>query len=389
MPSPTKKLLVLSGLFCLSGRTVAQDAAAPDPGRLAPRGTGAGEGWEGFPVFVWRQRYQGEPLPEALVEPFGGTNRFRAGGDEWIGAAGLDSYVSNAVGRDTLHLDMNQEWTDRIERWIDVRDEALLVRDPCLGDPAVRATLFDTLRATLEALPPDDEGLLGISIGDEVSLTPNGNPLDLCRSEHCLSSWSEYATARDLPTAPPSTDDIRRELSSEDDSGLGAWLQHRRFHHERMLELLRELVDEARRHTDLPLGLLGLSGITAFGGVPVREVSELFDFIEVYPLGHHREIASESTADTLATVFLQEERKDAAAWVAWDHWMRGGDGLVVWSDAYLEDQPDHARALAKAVARIRELDAELSEVHKRAAHTRPPHRRLGRRPHREGCAEAR
>jgi len=360
MPSSTTKLLLLAGLSGLPGEAAGQGTATSSPGGLAPAEKRTGKGWEDFPVFVWRQRYQQEALPEALVEPFGGTNRFRSGREKWIGDAGLDSYVTNAVGRDTLHLDMNQEWSERIERWIDVRDEAVLVREPCLGDPAVRETLFDTLRATLAALPADERGLLGVSIGDEVSLTPNGNPLDLCRSEHCLSLWAEYAAARELPTAPPSTDYVRRELSGEDHSGLGAWLEHRRFHHGRMLELLRELVAEARRHTDLPLGLLGLSGITAFGGVPVREAGELFDFIEVYPLGHHRELASESGADTLATVFLQEERKDAAAWVAWDHWMRGGDGLVVWSDAYLEDQPAHARALAKAVVRIRELEERFS-----------------------------
>ncbi len=313
-----------------------------------------------FPVFVWRKRYREEPLPERLSRPFGGTNTFRKNRPTWLDDKELDYYVTNAVGRDILHLDMGEEWNDRIELWIDTRDRSALVREPCLSDPETRAKLFATLSETLANLPADDEHLLGISLGDEVSLTPNGNPLDLCDSETCRALWSEHARALGLAPEPPNTDYIRRQLAENDDSGLGAWLENRRFHHGRMLALLSELAAYARERTERPLGLLGLSGITTFGGVPVRGATEIFDFLEFYPGGHHREYASESAGDTLATVFLQQERKDAVSWVAWEHWLRGGDGLVLWNDALLEDQPQHAASLASAVSRIRELEKKYA-----------------------------
>ena len=322
-----------------------QATVAPDP---AP--------WEGFPVFVWRKRYQEQPLPEALAAPFGGTNLFRGEAASWIAERGLSTYLTNACGRDTLHLDMGPDWNDRIERWIGLRDPSALVREPCLSDPATVRALQETLRAALDTVP-DGTRLLGVSLGDEVSLTPNGNPLDLCRSKTCLALWAEHAKELGLPTTPVTTDDVRRDLAADDFETLGAWLEQRRFHHRVVTDLLGELAAEARTLTDRPLGLLGASGATAFGGVPLRWAADTFDFLELYPVSEARELAGESAGGTLATVFLQQERRDAVAWMCWEHWMRGGDGIVVWNDALLEDRPAHGQSLARVVERIRALEA--------------------------------
>ncbi|MAB80569.1 MAG: hypothetical protein CMJ89_14545 [Planctomycetes bacterium] len=314
------------------------------------------DAWERFPVFVWRQRYRESPLPEDLVEPFGATNRFRNIQADWIDEWGLNFYVTNAVGRNDLHLDMGTDWNRRIEDWIETRDESLLVREPCLSDPATYERMRANLHETIASL---GKTALGISVGDEVSLTPNGNPLDFCRSEYCLKLWREHARGLGLPPRPPTTDEVRAQLVDDRFELLGAWLENRRFHHARMVSVLKRLASEARSLTERPIGLLGLSGITPFGGVPVREAVDTFDFLEYYPLGLHREYASEGDGKFLTTVFLEKERRDAVAWVAWEHWMRGGDGLIVWNDTQLEDSPGHGRSLAQAVGEIRALEERL------------------------------
>lgn len=346
--------------------------------------------WEDFPVFVWRTTHAGKPLPEALAEPFGGVILMRGEDSGWARERGLGYLVWNVAGRDALHLDADEAWNARVEQWIRTRDPKWLVREPCLNDPRTVEGLFTTLEATI-AKHGEHPGL-GFVLGDEVSLTPNGDPFDLCRCDFCEAQWKEYARKKKLPERAPLTDEVRLALLEDDFSSLGPWLARRRLDADLMehqVLRLRERVlglpdsgalhpGEVRRIPGAPqtrhprVGLLGVSGSTAFGGFDLSSTAALFDFVEAYPVTDAREsfLASDHVSRhgihgstgppslpraTLATIFVASESPDGAAWRIWEHWLRGGAGVVLWSDEELERSPEHRARLAEAVRDIRAL----------------------------------
>jgi hypothetical protein len=310
--------------------------------------------WRDFPVFVWRQRYRGRELPAELIEPFGGTNVQRDEEADWVRAAGYAFYVTNAAGRDDLHLDADEAWEERVSAWRSDPEEDDLVRRPCLTDPATVERLRDTLDRTRKAR--GGEHGFGLSLGDEIGLTPNDQPFDLCRSETCEALWRSWAAERGWPAVAPTTGETLDALAGGDASRVGAWLARRRFHREVVADLVREL---AARVPESPVGLLGIRPETAFSGFPLRG-TDVLGFLEVYPSPGGAAIWTEPKW-RLATVFVQEGSPDDVAWQAWEHWLNGADGLVAWSDAHLEDRPMHRRRLARTVARIRQLQEEFPD----------------------------
>jgi hypothetical protein len=351
-------------LALLALQSPAPDAAPPHP-----------HDWDAFPVFVWRETYAGKPLPPELVEPFGGVILMRGEDSSWARERDLSYLVWNVAGRDALHLDADAAWSARVERWIETRDGSLLVREPCLDDPETLARLHATLDETL-AKHGEQPGL-GFVLGDEVSLTPGGDPFDLCRCEHSERAWKKYARERGFPERAPLTDDVRLALLKDDFSLLGPWLARRRFDRERMVALLEGLrqyvaswsVDENRW---VEIGLLGCSGATPFGGVALDELACQLDFVECYRTGTTRELvetvpplwrhgtsgsfAMDPRPLSIKTLFLADDTAAGLAWGVWEHWLRGGNGLVLWSDASLAALSPEGRArLEEAVAAVREL----------------------------------
>ncbi len=317
--------------------------------------------WDDFPVFVWRQRYRGRELPQGLIAPFGGTNVLRDEEATWVREKGYVFYVENAAGRNDLHLDADERWKERVEAWIATGDERLLAREPCLSDPSTIARLESMLERTLRARG-GDQGL-GVSLGDEVSVTPGGDPFDFCRAQHCEARWRAYAKEHGWPERSPTTDETRLALAEGDASLVGPWLARRRFHREELVALLGRLADRARAISPATrIGLMGVNAPTAFGGVDLWRVLERLDFVEVYPTLDTVEVLAAAEARspkrrwrTAATIFLEEETPDGAAWQAWRHWLRGADALVLWDDAALEESPALRTRLAATVGRIREI----------------------------------
>jgi hypothetical protein len=327
-------------------------------------------GWDELPVLVWRLGWQGRALPEELVAPFGGTNVERHDEAAWARERGLCYYVGHAPGRDELHIDTDSPaWLEREQAWYESRDEELLVREPCLNDPATREQLLETLARSMDARGGDHG--LGLSLGDEVSLTPGDNPSDVCRSPFCEQAWRERAAALGLPARAPTTDEVRLALHEGDYDRLGAWLARRRFHQEVLLEVLAELASAARRESPhTPVGLLGINGQSAFGGVAVERLVGFLDFLECYPTGYAQELlftlralrGEERSPRSLATIFCDATEPDEASLQAWEHVLRGGDGLVLWSDSALQASPEHRERLARSVARMRELRARFPHL---------------------------
>ena len=351
-------------------------------------------GWDDFPVFVWRERHAGKPLPEELSAPFGGVILMREEDSGWARERGLSYLVWNVAGRDALHLDADEAWNERVEKWIATRDEKLLVREPCLNDPATLARLHATLDATL-ARHGAHPGL-GFVLGDEVSLTPNGDPFDLCRCERCESKWREHARAHGLPERAPLTDEVRQRLVEDDFSLLGPWLARRRFDQDQLVRLLEELAPRCGMSPSWTgpgpyLGLLGCSGQTAFGGVALERLTDRIGLVECYPVGDSRELVAthpwlerhsleHSTgpvdqARALTTLFVREETAAGLAWQVFDAWIRGCAGMVLWNDADLEALPSASRArLSEAVAAVRGMEWHFPDD------PSPTRLRMGRRP---------
>jgi len=366
--------MFLAGILFALGPTQAAEPSAAE----APRA----RGWDDFPVFVWREKYAGKPLPEELIEPFGGVILMREEDSSWARERGLSYLVWNVAGRDALHLDADEAWNARVEQWIRTRDEKLLVREPCMNDPKTIEKLFATLDATI-AKHGERPGL-GFVLGDEVSLTPNGDPFDLCRCEYCETKWKEYAKTHALPQRAPLTDEVRRALLEDDYSLLGPWLARRRFDQESLLGLLEQLIDrvygteDARERWELRylegrvVGLLGCAGQTAFGGVGLEHLATSLGFIECYPVSDARELVEtvpslwrhidsvtlgpDPRPQVLATIFLEGESPAGLGWLVWNHWLRGGNGLVLWNDAQLEALPPaHRMRLTEALNTSRSL----------------------------------
>ena len=326
----------------------------------------------GYPAFVWRLEHPGAPVPEAVLEPFGGVNVEGAREAKWARQLGLDFYVGHAPGRDELHLDHGTPWyAELYERFYTERDPRALVRQPCLSEPATHELLHEALERTLAAR--DGDHGLGLSLGDEVGLTPYGAPLDLCAGTACESGfveflrshprWARLAPAEDETLPAHDTDTVRRAWTEGETGLVPLWLARREFQHEVVHELLIELADRARAgSTGTPVGPFGQSGRTAFGDVGIERVLPALDFLEVYRLLDSRELLYTLRTPeqrSYLTVFHQADAPHGARWIAWEHWLRGGDGLVLWSDRDLAARPAYLRAMARTVAASRRLRAQL------------------------------
>jgi hypothetical protein len=317
--------------------------------------------WNGFPVLLWTA----QPGAGELARELGGVCLQRHDEGRQVREAGLAYLVFNAPGRDDLHLDRDERYRRRWQAWYDARDDALLVREPCLTDPATRERLFATLEKSLAAR--GGEHGLGVSLGDEVGATPGGAPEDVCLSATCRAAWTRWAAAHLGGAAPElaaiSTDATRLSVADGRTEALGPWLARRAFHQDVLLDLLAELAQRSRRASPAtPVGLLGIAGQSAFGGVAVERVLPLLDFVECYRVGDARELAftlREPRQRVLLTVFCDERGPDHTAWSAWEHWLRGGDGLVAWSEADLERRPAHRERLLRAVRDIRDVQRRM------------------------------
>lgn len=308
-----------------------------------------------FRAILWPK---GEGV-SALAQQFRAVCVGRSAKVDALREAGVRFLVFNAPGRNVLHLERERDGhAERMRRWQETRDPALLVRAPCLTAPTTRERMFELLDESLAARGGDPG--LGLSLGDEVGLTPGGAPEDVCLSPSCRARWELWCQARGVaPGSAPElasidTDATLRALFEGRTAALGDWLARREFHQDVVLGLLGELA--ARVHAGgAPAGLLGLSGQSAFGGVAVERILPQLDFIECYRVGNARELAftlREPRQRVYLTVFADERGPDWSAWQAWEHWLRGGDGLFVWSEVELERRPAHATRLLRALADI-------------------------------------
>lgn len=310
---------------------------------------------QGFPAILWRA----DKAPSELQRALGAVCVSRTDSVEELERQGIEYLVFNAPGRADLHLEReNQAWRERRQRWLASRDPGLCRRDPCLAAPTTRERLFAQLRASLSAR--GGASGLGVSLGDEVGLTPGGIPEDVCTCEVCELAWS-LAHAQETNPAPRrlceiDTDSTLRAVFEGELEPTAAWLERREFHQQQLLDLLFELASVVREARQ-PVGLLGMAGQTAFGGVAVERVLPELDFLECYRIGNARDLAftlRRPEQRVFLTVFASQG-PNAAAWSVWEHWMHGGDGVFVWSESELAQAAAVRTRLLSTLADVRAL----------------------------------
>ena len=102
-----------------------------------------------FPALLWIADQTPAQVGEELARMLGGRvlGRQVAAPDRgaWL--------LFNAAGRDELHLDWDSAGVrEQSARWMRERSDELLVRRPCLCDPATLKRLSDTLADTLTGI---------------------------------------------------------------------------------------------------------------------------------------------------------------------------------------------------------------------------------------------
>ncbi|QDU67277.1 hypothetical protein [Engelhardtia mirabilis] len=326
---------------------------------------------DAFPAYLWRLDHRDEPLPQQLLNATGGSHVERAGTAAWLVERGAPFYVGHGPGRNTLHPERDSlEVRFPLARFGATRDEGELVRTPCLSDPQTRADLRAALAASLA---PDDRVAADfVSLGDEVSITPYGDPIDFCHSAHCdaaFQRWIAGGGGERYGLSPGarrcSTDAL---LSSPTPRKLGAWLGGRAFQRAVLSDLLLELAEHSRAlRPGLAVGVLGLVGETAFGGVDLEAVAAALEVLEPYRVADAVERCASlralgrGPATILETIFLDQQDPDSLR--AHLRGLVGApvDGVVVWCDRDLTSAPELRVVLEQELTSLRRARAAQPE----------------------------
>ncbi|MEO0650885.1 MAG: hypothetical protein AAFZ65_09410 [Planctomycetota bacterium] len=319
--------------------------------------------FDAFPAYLWRTEHLGRPLPAELLALTGGTDIPREDSAAWVLDGGGRFYLRHAPGRNALHLDREAPaQAEQLEDWRARRDPRALARRPCLSDPETAESLLAQLERSLAL---SDRGAADfVALGDEVSVTPWGDPLDLCRSPHCDAAWEAWLAEEGARyglaegTSRPTTDAV---LQHPTGARLAAWLAARAFQREVLASLLERLAErvEALR-PGARIALLGLIGETAHGGVDLERVAPFLDVAEPYAVGDARErLATMRVLDgrpktLLATVFLDRDPTPAQLAEQLAAYADSSvDGVVVWSDRELGARTELKAPLAAGLRALR------------------------------------
>ncbi|WP_145187944.1 hypothetical protein [Planctomycetes bacterium Pla163] len=305
------------------------------------------EGWverttfDDLPTYVWCEPGYAGPIPEAWRAAFGGVSASRGRLPDAAAGGGWRAYVGHAAPRAALFLERSTVRADR-DAWLRERTESSLPQRPAqLASPFLLAEIERVAEQRTRALPNADF----VALGDEVGVTPFGDPLEFAR-----------------PGELPCTDEALGLLGGPDVAG---FLARRRADQAELLAALERAAQGVRRAApSAAVGLLGNGPRTPFGGVGAADLVDRFEVLEPYPAGLiragvllERARPTAKRARVLRTVF--DESGPACRWQVWEHVLRGGDGLVLWWRPALAERPELVGALAEAVGAARAFRGRL------------------------------
>ncbi|MBU6399843.1 MAG: beta-galactosidase [Verrucomicrobia bacterium] len=404
----------LGGCLCWFGVASALSARAADATPLRP--------WTDYRVILWvgdSAYKQPQKLPlffQRLRQMGVNTAMIYDGADP---AALVENhfpyYVENIVNRG-LCLKFSSkvtDWDKFVTAWGRTRDDAALVRDYSLDDPAWRAwaegEMRDTVRKNRAHQP------LAYNIRDELSVTTSANPFDYDFAPITLRAFrdwlkTQYSGLDALNRAwearfaswdevkPFTTDQIKNRMVSGDATPRGKpdwqaleqlrfdpisarqqptrwnfspWADFRTYLDislARTLDDLRRVAHEADPRT--PVGIEGTQMPAAFGGYDLWRLSRVLDWVEPYDIGNSREIlGSFMPGQPIVTTVFEKDTRPAQRRL-WHLLLNGDRGCIVWwsedcLDWSREDYPLTAKALALAPA-FREMTGPLAGLFLRA-----------------------
>lgn len=308
-----------------------------------------------YRVYLWRA--DGVRIsPEAAEALLGaGVTGVDAEGPRGVGqvvGGPLPFYVDHALPKGFLHVRPEEFHARRRDYQSRPSNEGLR-RPPCLRDPAARAGALEDLRATLRAL--DGAAPDFLSLGDECGTTRGASPLDWCFCDECLAglprflaarwggekaaraAWGDRWPAAGVP-APPTTEEARRAAFATvyDRATVVAWNDFRAYADAGFTDAVGWLAEEARAaRPGLPVGILGCSMPSAFGGYDWERLARRLDVAEVYDHGAARALAGAlATPATRFVHTLTPESQDPFALRArlWRKFLRGDLATILfWS----------------------------------------------------------
>jgi hypothetical protein len=322
----------------------------------------------------------GEELARALHRI--GVEAVSVGGGEALRAVelGLGVYGDQLVGKGVLEL-REEQWQQVRREYLAGREAGKLVRPAVLAEPDVVVGLERKLTTRLGELR-GLEGVVGVSLGDEVSVTRHANPLDLCFGERTLAEFRRWLRVRhgaigELNRAwrsgftdwdevvPMTADQVReRELrGGELPRNLRPWAEHREFMDVELAQVVGMLARRASAGlAGVACGLTGLQPPSAYGGHDYARLVPLLGMYEAYDIGGARQLAMSLArvgAEQWITLFppadgqpLDLVRARYAEAIA-----RGVHGVVVWSSGLCFDAGGARTPYGEAVAgALRELE---------------------------------
>ncbi len=330
-------------------------------------------------------------------------------------AAGLGYYVENIVNRG-LCLKWNAEvsdWEKFVTGWAKTRDDAGLVREYSLDDPAWLTAAAKDVEEVVKknaALKP-----LAYDLRDELSTTMSANPFDYDFSPTALEGFrkwlqGEYADLDALnrewatnfktweEVRPLTTDQIKNRMASGDAIPRGKpdwqalqklkfdpttatkepgrwnfapWADHRTYMDvslARTLDGLRQTAHAIDAHT--PVGIEGTQMPSAFGGYDLARLSGALDWVEPYDIGNSREIfGSFMPGKPIVTTVGEQDAKSAQRRL-WHLLLEGDKGCIIWwSEDCIDWKSDDYALTPRAAALapvLKELTSPLAHLFMRA-----------------------
>ena len=333
--------------------------------------------------------------------------------------AKMPFYVENIVNRG-LCLKWNSkvsDWDKMVSAWKTPRDEAGLVRDYSLDDPAWRAWARGAMASAVRKHAPNKP--LAYDLRDELSTTISANPFDYDFSLTALSGFRDWLKTQypDLAALnaewethfakwedvkPFTTDQIKNRMAGGEADAMGfprgkpdwqavqaikfdptearknpgrwnfaPWCDHRTYMDVSLARTLGDLRETARKlDPQTPVGIEGTQMPSAFGGYDLWRLSQVLDWVEPYDIGNAREIwGSFMPGKTMLTTVGEQDAK-AARRRLWHLLLEGDKGCIVWwSEDCIDWQSDdypltpRAKALAPVLA---EMQSPLARLFLRA-----------------------
>ena len=318
--------------------------------------------------------------------------------------AKMPYYVENMVNRG-LCLKWNSkvsDWDKMVTAWKTPRDEAGLVRDYSLDDPAWRDLARKAMSSAVRKHAANQP--LAYDIRDELSTTISANPFDYDFSPTALAGFREWLKTRyrDLAALnaewetvfsnwdevkPFTTDQIKNRMASGDAIPRGKpdwqavqamkldpaealknptrwnfapWCDHRSYMDLSLARALGDLRETARAlDPKTPVGIEGTQMASAFGGYDLWRLSQVLDWVEPYDIGNAREIWGSFMPGRTMLTTVGEQDARAAGRRLWHLLLEGDKGCIIW---WSEDCIDWKSADYALTPRARALAPVLTEL---------------------------